>query len=234
MNQQDHPTPYTRFRLRSRHLLRDNKLFIAAELLVALLIIVAYLAGLLPLSETPYLFFLGWVSLWLHGLGWGAVGFKRPASWRRTILIGIAVGVAYQFLVSYGLEPLVTLLTRKPTDLSQFAPLKGNVSLLLIFLVLVWVIGAFGEELVYRGYLMNRVAELAGGGRRAWAMSLIVVSVLFGVMHLYQGISGIVVNMAAGLIYGALYLQTGRNLWLSIIVHGVYDTVGLLLIFSSK
>ena len=78
------------------------------------------------------------------------------------------------------LEPLIVLLTGKPIDLSQFAPIKGNVFLLVLFLVLVWTLAAFGEELVYRGYLMNRVAELAGGSSRAWTLSLVVVSVLFG------------------------------------------------------
>jgi membrane protease YdiL (CAAX protease family) len=112
--------------------------------------------------------------------------------------------------------------------------MKGNVFLLLVFLGLVWTVAAFGEELNYRGYLMNRVAELAGGGRWAWVVSLILVSVLFGIGHLYQGIAGIVVNILAGLLYGSLYLWSGRNLWLSIIVHGVYDTVGLLLIFSGR
>jgi membrane protease YdiL (CAAX protease family) len=65
-------------------------------------------------------------------------------------------------------------------------------------------------------------------------VSLIAVSVLFGVAHLNQGITGIIVNVAAGLVYGGLYLWTGRNLWAPIIAHGVYDTVGLLLIFSGK
>ncbi|MFN2515107.1 MAG: type II CAAX prenyl endopeptidase Rce1 family protein [Pyrinomonadaceae bacterium] len=40
---------------------------------------------------------------------------------------------------------------------------------------IVWTLAAFGEELVYRGYLMNRVAELACGSSRAWAVSLVVV-----------------------------------------------------------
>lgn len=233
MNQPAHLTAYQSFRLRSKSLLRNNKWVIGAEVIVALIVIVAYLADFLPFSETPFLFLLGWISLRLRGVGWPSVGFKRPASWRRTISLGIAIGVAYQFFTSYVTEPLVTLLTKKETDLSQFAPLRGNVFFLLFFLLLVWTLAAFGEELNYRGYLMNRVAELAGGGRWAWLVSLIVVSVLFGVGHLYQGIAGIVVNTLAGLLYGTLYL-CGRNLWLSIIVHGVYDTVGLLLIFSGR
>ncbi len=78
------------------------------------------------------------------------------------------------------------------------------------------------------------MAELAGGSSAAWAVSLVFVSVVFGVAHIDQGISGIIVNLSAGLVYGALYLWSGRNLWAAIIAHGVYDTAGLLLIFWGK
>jgi membrane protease YdiL (CAAX protease family) len=231
MRQQNHTTAYHRFRVRSKVLLRDNKWLIIAELTLTLLIMIVYLADFIPLSATPFLLLLGWLSLWLRGIGWRAVGLRRPARWRDALLLGIAVGVVYQFFSLYMLEPLIVLLTGKPIDLSQFAPVKGNVFLLALFLVLVWTLAAFGEELVYRGYLMNRVAELAGGSSRAWALSLLVVSVLFGVAHSYQGISGVATVITAGLVYGGLYLRSGRNLWAPIIAHGVYDTVAVLLAF---
>ena len=234
MNQQHHATAYRRFRVRSQSLLRENKLLIFAEMIVVLLVTVAYLADFIPLSDTPYLLLLGWLSLWLRGTGWRSVGLRRPASWGRTLLLGIAVGVAYQFFSLYVLEPLIVLLTGEPIDLRQFTSIEGNVFLLSLFLLLVWTLAAFGEEFVYRGYLMNRVAELAGGSGTAWALSLVVVSVLFGVVHAYQGVSGVTANVAAGLVYGALYLWSGRNLWAPIIAHGVYDTVALLLIYWGK
>ena len=234
MNQQHHTTAYRRFRVRSESLLRENKLLIFAEMIVVLLVTAAYLADFIPLSGTPYLLLLGWLSLWLRGTGWRSVGLRRPASWGRTLLLGIAVGVVYQFFSLYVLEPLIVLLTGEPIDLRQFTSIEGNVFLLCLFLLLVWTLAAFGEEFVYRGYLMNRVAELAGGGGTAWALSLVVVSVLFGVVHAYQGISGVTANVAAGLVYGALYLWSGRNLWAPIIAHGVYDTVALLLIYWGK
>ena len=234
MNQQNHTNVYRRFRIRSKSLMRDNKLLIIAELIIALLIMVVYLADFIPLSATPFLLLLGWLSLRLRGIGWRAVGLKRPARWRRTLLLGISVGVVYQFFSLYLLEPLIVVLTGKSIELSQFAQIEGNVFLFFLFLVLVWTLAAFGEELLHRGYLMNRVAELAGGSSMAWAVSLIVVSVLFGVAHLYQGISGVFTSLSAGLVYGALYLSSGRNLWGPIIAHGVYDMVALLLIFWGK
>lgn len=97
-----------------------------------------------------------------------------------------------------------------------------------------WTLAGFGEELVFRGYFMNRVADLVGANRAGWLISLIVVSILFGITHLYQGTSGIIVVTLTGLLLGALYLATGRNLWLPIIAHGVNDTVGFILIFLGK
>ena len=234
MSQQEQTTANDRFRVRSKVLLRDNKWLIIAELTLTIVIMVAYLADYIPLSATPFLLLLGWLSLWQRGIGWRSVGLRRPPRWRDALLPGIGVGVVYQFFSLYLLEPLIVLLTGKPIDLSQFAPVKGNLFLLALFLMLVWTVAAFGEELVYRGYLMNRVAELVGGSTRAWALSLVVVSLLFGVAHLYQGISGVATVIAAGLVYGGLFLWSGRNLWAPIIAHGVYDTVAILLAFGGK
>jgi membrane protease YdiL (CAAX protease family) len=78
---------------------------------------------------------------------------------------------------------------------------------------------------------LNRLAELLGGGRIAWAVAVPVMSVLFGVIHLWQGLTGAVTAIKAGLIFGGLYLIARRNLWLPLITHGVYDTAALILIF---
>ena len=231
MSSRNQATAYQRFRVRCERLLRESRPLIALEVGGALIILAAYLADFLPFSETPFLLLWGWLSLRLRGVGWRGVGLKRPARWGRAVLLGAVTGVTFQLFGTYVLEPLIVRLTGQPVDLSQFASLRGNVFFLLVMLALVWTFAAFGEEFVYRGYLMNRVAELSGGGAAAWALSLAAVSVLFGVGHLYQGVSGILVNTAAGLVYGAVYLRAGRNLWAPIIAHGVYDTVGLAFIY---
>jgi uncharacterized protein len=97
--------------------------------------------------------------------------------------------------------------------------------------VVIWTLAALGEELAYRGYLLNRVAELAGGGRTAWLASLCGVAVLFGLGHLYQGLTGVVDSTVSGLVFGGLYLASGRNLWVPILTHGLTDTIALVLVF---
>ena len=80
----------------------------------------------------------------------------------------------------------------KPPDLSGFPAVRGNLKFALVMIALIWILAAFGEELVHRGYLMNRVAELGRSTGMAWVTSLIVISALFGLSHYQQGLTGII------------------------------------------
>jgi membrane protease YdiL (CAAX protease family) len=91
-----------------------------------------------------------------------------------------------------------------------------------------------GEEIVYRGYLMNRVAGLFRETKALWVLSLIVVSVVFGCAHLDQGATGMIENVLNGLLLGGLYLACGRNLAVPVIAHALTDTLDFVLIFSGK
>lgn len=120
-------------------------------------------------------------------------------------------------------------------DLSNFTTVHGNLKLTFIYVLLIWILAAFGEELVYRGYLMNRLAGLLRGTRAAWIASLFVISaVVFGCSHTGQGATGILENIWDGLLLGAVYLACGRNLTAVIVAHGVTDTVDLLLLYLGK
>jgi CAAX protease family protein len=222
------------FRTRSARLFLGNKLIAAFELIIAALILLGGLVGIIPFSSTPFLLLFGWIMLWLRGVGWRDLGLRRPTSWRSTLLLGVVIGVGYQYFSLYVLEPLIARLTGNLPNVTQFAPLIGNTFFLFVSLVVSWTLAAFGEELAFRGYLMNRVADLVGSTGAGWLTSLIVVSILFGITHLYQGTSGIIVITLHGLLLGALYLATGRNLWVPIIAHGFNDTVGFILIYLGK
>jgi CAAX protease family protein len=222
------------FRVHWQEVLRTNKLVLVAELVIAALIIVCGLMGVIPYSSTPALLLLGWFSLWLRSLGWREVGLARSAHFGRTLLLGTVIGIAYQFLSLILVDPLIARFTGRLPDVSQFAPLVGSVNYLLLSLLVSWTLAAFGEELVYRGYLMNRIAGLVNPTQAGWAVSLLVSSILFGAVHSYQGASGVIATGLCGFLFGMIYLVSGRNLWLSIIAHGTLDSVGFVLVFFGK
>jgi uncharacterized protein len=213
---------------------RQSKWLALIELAIVALVFVGDHYHLIYVSKTPYLLLLGWISLRVRKLGWRDVGFTRNKSWLSTLALGVAAGIALEIIELAITQPLLTRLTGKPPDLSDFRILTGNLKYTAVAIALSWTLAAFGEELVWRGYVMNRVADLGNKSRFAWFCSLIVVHVAFGLAHAYQGITGIVQEGFSGLLLGLIYLRTGKNLSVPIVAHGVSDTLDILLIFAGK
>jgi uncharacterized protein len=213
---------------------RESGWLAAVEFCIVAAVFVADVYGFIPLSKTIFLLMLGWLSLRLRGKSWASVGLARPRNWGKALVLGAAAGVALALLELFVSYPLLTRLTGKPADLSDFRPLVGNFRIFIITVILLWLLAAMGEELVYRGYLMNRVAGLGRGSRGAWIASLLLVSVAFGSGHIDQGITGMIENTVNGLLLGSLYLACGRNLLVPVVAHGVSNTVDMLLIYLGR
>lgn len=210
---------------------RESRWLGVAELVLVVSLVVADIHRLVPFSKTPFYLVLGWISLRLRGVGWRGVGFTVPSGWRRALALGTVAGIGLEILSAFGVEPALARLFGRSADLSDFRPLVGNAALLLVVLAANWILAALGEELVYRGYLMSRVAGLAGGTRAAWVASLLAVSALFGWGHVDQGLTGQVQAAYDGLMLGLLYLGAQRNLLVPIVSHGVSNSLAFVLIY---
>jgi membrane protease YdiL (CAAX protease family) len=90
------------------------------------------------------------------------------------------------------------------------------------------------EEMLFRGVMLNALRSTsmrAGSPRLAWAVTVTITGVLFGVAHSYQDVAGMVLTGAVGVGYGAVYLLSRRNLWAAVLTHGIYDTIGFTLVY---
>ena len=205
------------------------ELLLAGALLVAGLTVphVVFSAG-----ATPWLAAIGVLFLCWRGPGWRWVGFGRPASIRRTVAISLLVGVGFQLFGTFALEPAIARLTTgKLPDGSIFRSLIGDERQLAYWIGVAWTLAAVLEEVVFRGWIMTRLAEVGRFSTGAWVFAALTSSALFGAVHLYQGVSGMVANGVTGLVLAGVYLGTGRNLWAAIGTHGVLDTAGFVLIY---
>ena len=208
--------------------LSDNRLVTSAELCIVTIFQALDAIGL------PTIFFLfpfSWISLWLRKIGWRDLGMSRPTSWLHTIGIAVMVGVAYTAIEIRLIEPLLHQLGVGSEDLSNFEGIRDNIPVLVIWIIIGWTIGAFAEEMVYRGYLLNRLADLIGHGRAGWAVGLIGSSAFFAFGHAYLGIAGILLTFLEACAWAGLYLGGRRNLWLPIIGHGTTNTLAFVLMY---
>jgi len=208
------------------------------EFLIGGAIVVAHNVYHAVPNEVPILFVLGWLSLRLRDGGLSASGlgrlvpqvFRRSQPWWKTILFAVVTAALLQ-LDNVVLDPVTSYFWPQPADLGSFKQVAHNLPFAAQYFALIWTFAAFGEELSYRGYLMRRAADIAGGTRAAWWLGMIVVSVLFGLAHWYKGPPGVLDSTVSGLILGSAYLLSGRNVWVTILAHGLSDTFALVVLF---
>jgi membrane protease YdiL (CAAX protease family) len=210
--------------------LRDNKFLVAAE--------VIFVSAFLFII--PYLEFVGLTSallvviglLWLSGNNWSKLGMARPSSWRRTVLIGLSAGLFFTFFLHpFIIDPIIIYLVHTRPNLQVFSSVHHNIVFFIGTLISAWTSAAFAEEMIFRGYLMNRLADLFGHNALGWTIALIVQAVVFASGHSYQGLAGMLSVGSDGILLGLLYLSTKRNLWNCVIAHGLIDTIAFFFLF---
>jgi uncharacterized protein len=173
---------------------------------------------------------LATLHLRMRGESWARFGLRRPESWPKLMLQVVLVIVAAIVLFLLAVAPVARWTGAQP-DISHLLPLQGNLPALLWALAAVWITAALFEEMFARGYLLNEIKDLLGGGRAALAAGVVLSSLLFGLGHLYQGMSGVVITGMVGSIFAVAYLLCGRNLWPVIIAHGVINSITLVQIY---
>ena len=173
------------------------------------------------------------VLLKLRGSSWRQIGLARSQSWKRTVLLGIGILVAL-LLMNIALQVIVLNLPGAevaPIDQSRFNPLEGNLVIFLLFVLLSWTTIAFGEEMFYRAFLITQLEDGFPKSKLGTVLVLLGSSVIFGLVHWVEGPLGMINIFFMGILLGAVYLRSGRNLWITIIAHGLINSIRFLFLF---
>ena len=167
------------------------------------------------------------VWAWASKLPFADIGFVRPKSWVRTIFFGIVLGLVLKFVMKAIVLPLLGADAVNHT----FHYIAGDPKQAAFFAVYVIFGAGFAEEIFFRGYLFERIGKLIGTGFFASIVALLVATALFGGLHYGQGYMGIVNALIVGFIVGAIFLITGRNLWVPIVMHAAFDVSSVIMIY---
>ena len=166
------------------------------------------------------------VWAWRTRVPWRDLGFVRPRHWVATIALGLAAGVSLKLLMKTVVMPLLGAPAINPA----YHFLEGNAPALPGMLFNVIVGAGIAEEIVYRGFLFERLGRLLGTGARAKAAIVVLTSALFGLVHLSgQGVPGAQQATLTGLVVGSIYAATG-SLWLPMALHAAFDVAAVFII----
>lgn len=98
---------------------------------------------------------------------------------------------------------------------------------LLVNLIIMAVVPAIGEELMFRGVLQGMFRELTGNLH----MAVILSAILFSAFHMQ--FYGFVPRMVLGLVFGYLLIWTG-NMWWPILGHFINNGAAVLFIWFAS
>ena len=159
----------------------------------------------------------GLAALWLAtGRPWGSLGLVPRANggfWG--VLLGLLFVTPLLFRRLRSLDAATVAAAR-----ASFAPVESLLPRTVpernLFYALSVTAGCC-EELLYRGFLIDYFGRWTGT-----LQAMLLVAVLFGVGHAYQGLSGVLKTGIVGAFLGTAYLLTG-SLLLPVIVHALMD-----------
>jgi membrane protease YdiL (CAAX protease family) len=161
--------------------------------------------------------------LWSRGESWGTLGLRRPHNWQKFLgqtLIGFVAMVTAGYVIRHIL--IAPLHLRSSAQTRYINGLQNNFPEFVRLLVLVTFGVGFNEELQFRGFIQSRLEKVFGGPTRRYA-SVLVTGLLFGVAHLAWGPATMVNAALLGILLGVIYLWAGRNLWVPIALHSLFD-----------
>ncbi len=209
-----------------KHLSSEKGMLILELLIVGVIFTIneLFFAGVRYSSQVALVCSLILISYSLHrrNSSWSAMGFRWPANWLKAIvsivLCVMTIGVVFNFVI----QPLF------PSGANSISQ-GGSISVYeMLFQLIVIGIGtaAIGEELLFRGFILNNINKLLGENFAGTLLAVILQAFVFAILH--SGIQGMVSAGVIGLILGIFYLISGRNLVVVMVAHAVPDILSII------
>ncbi|HVT14185.1 MAG TPA: CPBP family intramembrane glutamic endopeptidase [Fimbriimonadaceae bacterium] len=144
----------------------------------------------------------------------------------KTILLAIATLVVLRFSYAlvyvslHAVTPDSVAISRQIARHNVGRPIPGPA--IWVFRLLIFLLSAFEEELIWRGYTLTRLNELLGN---RWA-ALIVSSALFAIYHIYEGLTFLPIVFVHGIIFGLVRTWSG-SLAPGTLAHTIYNCLSM-------
>ncbi len=154
-----------------------------------------------------------------------ALGLRRP-QWR---WLAAALPFAYAAFVLQGIAGRLSDALFPQTPANQCVSIRDAYSgALWLAIIGVALIGPLVEEIVFRGMVFGWLR-----GRTPVTWAIVISAAIFSLEHIgFLQLTLFLPIFAAGIVLAFLY-QHARSVWPTFIVHGLFNLIGLLALFSA-
>lgn len=161
---------------------------------------------------------------------WKDLGLTKPNNYLKSL--GVAVIILAGTVISIMIfeiffRDILFTRTDSVSEPDTFSDLKGNIPYFFSIILFVWI-ESFLEELQDRGFSLNRFESLIKRVPLSTILAVLSQAAIFGFRHSYDFSPRSITTGLIGLVFGTVYVLTGRNLWPLIIAHIILNTMSMI------
>jgi membrane protease YdiL (CAAX protease family) len=238
--------------IKTMHSAKRSWIFVLCEILLVFLPALVFInimsswVGEDPLRSTGVIwgayvlmFAIVWTGMKVRGKSWKDFGltFKRVSLNEGLRIFGLSLLVFIIASLAFLIGPILMANfteIQQNADFSKYDFLKDNLGGLLLSLASVYIVSSFGEEVIFRAFLINRISELINGTKYSSVIAVILSSIFFGLIHYQWGPMGMFQTGCMGLTMGIFYVKLKKRLWILILAHAYMDTLLLVQIYLAS
>jgi membrane protease YdiL (CAAX protease family) len=171
------------------------------------------------------------VLLYYRKQSWRDLGLTNPDKYLKMLgvvaitLVGTVISI---MLFEIFIRDLFTTGTEAASGSdTRFNEMEGNISYFFSIIFFVWI-ESFLEELQDRGFSLNRFESLFSKVPFSTILAVLFQAAIFGFRHSYDFSPRSITTGIIGLVFGTIYVLTGRNLWPLIIAHIILNSMSMI------
>lgn len=163
-----------------------------------------------------------------RGVSWYELGLRPPSKWLLAVLYFVLCVASIALLFNFVIQPLFP---HGANDINHGEPVSLNEMLFQLIIIGIGA-AAIGEEMLFRGFLLNQLNQIFGKSHLATIAAIALQAFIFGVLH--SGVQGMVSAGVIGVILGIFYVLSGRNLLVVMAAHAVPDVLSIISSYQSQ
>jgi len=157
------------------------------------------------------------------------IGLKQKGISIKTIFVGTVSALVWVAFMRWIYLPVIQYFFIVP-EYTEYNFIQNHLSNFIITTIAAWFIGGFYEEIIFRGFIQKTI-ENWFNNKHSFLYAGLITSIVFGLYHWQQGYLGIISATFGGLFWTYIFKRFGRNLWVTIFSHAIFDTITLTLIY---
>ena len=172
-----------------------------------------------------------WRVLKYQGESFQDLGFSFKNFPKQSLWVGTFAAVLILSFMQLVFFPILEkFVTFDEIDVGLYSFIQENKIQFITMVVMGWIVGGVYEEIVFHGFIFTRLEKMLPS-HYATKISFVLTVFIFGAYHYQLGRAGMINATLVGIVYLGLYVYFKRNLWYSVICHGVYNTIVMTLIY---